>query len=367
MSGEFEGYQESEGAPNNTQYDYTNAPTISAEQSPYDPTITATAYPIDDSSAEAAAAASGIDKLVDKVGKIGVLILINVSSVILLISSGASCFVGGLSCVGVSAYVFSVAIISFLISLIYIILLRHTTALENQEGLHHGMGWFFVVWWIAGSFTATFSAPCCIVTGNGYFASWAGLFGSIMYLKLVSPIVQSKIASGTSALALGNLFGCMLCSIIVLIGASVEEAALHSGIRAYGIAVGAVSVVAVGICSLLARNTSADNAKTFSYIMASLVIWWVIGTLVLTFSAEGFPITGNVYFGCFFGIYFCVLALRDTTLWATILNGAAKAAAGVVANTATEAQEGSYVSATTEPQYVGSDAYATSNTDGMDF
>lgn len=64
---------------------------------------------------------------------------------------------------------------------------------------------------------------------------------------------------------------------------------------------------------------------------------------------------------------FVCLALRDTTLWATILNGAAKAAAGVVANTATEAQEGSYVSATTEPQYVGSDAYATSNTDGMDF
>jgi len=90
---------------------------------------------------------------------------------------------------------------------------------------HQVLAWFFFVWWLAGGCAGTFSAPFGTLS-NGYFAAWAGIFISGLFLAIVSPIFKSFADKAKSAIlvneAVLDQVGLVIASIIEVIAASVR-------------------------------------------------------------------------------------------------------------------------------------------------
>eukprot|EP00591_Stephanopyxis_turris_P005226 CAMPEP_0195521958 /NCGR_PEP_ID=MMETSP0794_2-20130614/19766_1 /TAXON_ID=515487 /ORGANISM="Stephanopyxis turris, Strain CCMP 815" /LENGTH=382 /DNA_ID=CAMNT_0040651623 /DNA_START=44 /DNA_END=1192 /DNA_ORIENTATION=- len=380
---EFEGYQETDASTSEVQYEsMSSQPQVEEDpQSPY----VADAVPVEgeaekvEGAAAAVAAAEGkINAIIEKVGKFGLLMGIFVVSLIYTIAAGCACYVpydGGVAygCVGIYGYAFATGIISLLLSLAYIIILRYTQILANDGHVgHQVLAWFFFVWWLAGGCAGTFSAPFGTLS-NGYFAAWAGIFISGLFLAIVSPIFKSFADKAKSAIlvneAVLDQVGLVIASIIEVIAASMGFGETSSatkfddyGYNAYGVSVGVVSVI-FGTLAIFLVMQSAQNpsfAKFFSWISYFLWGWWLLGFAVMTFRAPFFSV-GNGYFACVAALYFTTRVLRTTSMFQSLAARAGRMIGGPVgaaAVTATYAAE-------EEPQYASSNAYVSE--EGMDF
>eukprot|EP00750_Incisomonas_marina_P031505 INCI8209.1.p1 GENE.INCI8209.1~~INCI8209.1.p1 ORF type:complete len:363 (+),score=52.49 INCI8209.1:265-1353(+) len=360
---EFEGYQESgETSPSDVQYESMNAqPTSDPEAgSPY---ATATAEPVEQNDAAKAvgAAESRVAALVKKAGKNGILLGIFVASLVYMIAGGTVCFEGGtLTCVGVSAYAFSAGLISMIVSAVYICLMRFTQMLPDGSIAHRIFAWFFAVWWLGATGTGTFVGPAqFLTTSNGYFAAWGGLFFSLVFLFLVSPIFKAQADKMKAALvnqSFTDQIGLIFSSVVVLIEASATYVA--DGYSAYAVSTAVISIVftSVTIFLVTSKDQNPSFVRAFAWITAFLFVWWVVGFCVMTFN-QPFPTTGNGYFASIAAVFFSMRLMQATSLWKAMtdkMSGIVGAGGG----NATATTEG-------EPQYASSAAYETE--EGMDF
>lgn len=377
MSNEFEGYQDNSAAPGpqyesmaaQPQYDPETGEAPIAEAYPVGEPIEATAHGVESVAEKANAQIAGF---LDKIGKMGMLLGIMVTSLIYTIASGATCWsvispgVAVLGCAGIYGYAFSVGMISFLGSLIYIILLRYASGLENNNLVENIAAWFFAVWWIAGAGAGTFSAPFTS-SSNGYFSAWGAVFFSVAYLLAVSPIAKAQMARLKDAVAgqaFGDQIGIIVCSVIELIDASASCGVCVS-YEAFAVSLGVISIVITAISIFLVKSNNASQAyaSAFSAISIFLFIWWAVGFCVVTFHSP-FLNTGNGYFASLGALLFATRLVRTTSMWQQLEAKAKLAAAGAgVGQTANDAP-------TTAATYAEEPDYApsyTENSEGMDF
>lgn len=71
------------------------------------------------------------------------------------------------------------ALAAGVVSVVLVLALIFIPALQENKKV---LGWFFVVWWVAGAGVNTF-AGIFQITGNGYFSSWLCLAASVMLLS----------------------------------------------------------------------------------------------------------------------------------------------------------------------------------------
>jgi len=211
-------------------------------------------------------------------------------------------------CVDEYAYAVAIGIISFVVSVVMIVL--YLCAKGVAEKVQPVVAVFLFLWWVAGFIVVTFEAPfpsACgtspAVTGyqtsgaasnrgggtaNGYISVWIAFFASIMYMMSI-PQVQGA-CSGISSksgedgmmlmpLALGSLIvmaqGCFDCNKSEY-GPSVDCS--NSG-TAWAVAAGCISFILAVLMMLV--GALADFKK---YLFAFLTFWWFVCIAVLTFS-----------------------------------------------------------------------------------
>ena len=173
----------------------------------------------------AAKAAGAMNKLVGQIGKLGVVLVIAVASLIYTIAAGTATFGTAYGYNALGGYAFSVGIISLVAAIVYIVILKFVPTLAANDMIHRIFGWYFAVWWLAGTITGTFAGPFQTNTGNGYFAAWGALLFSLFYLSMVSPIFKGRVEQMQKVVvdqSFSDLIGLTACSIIELIAASVR-------------------------------------------------------------------------------------------------------------------------------------------------
>jgi hypothetical protein len=158
---------------------------------------------------------------------------------------------------------------------------------------------FLALWWTIGAFVLTFQLYK--FTGNGYFACWVGAITSILWacecnssLKKHAETLQSKFDTTPISMLI-------LCSVVELVAASIQcdEHGRHCVDEvAYAVAVGVVSLL---FCILSLVLPQFNNIFSIC-----LLVWWIPGVYVLTFSSYSgaFTTTGNGYFSTWGALLF---------------------------------------------------------------
>jgi len=216
------------------------------------------------------------------------LILLLVASITVLVQGSIAC-TG--YCDGKTAYAITAGAISLVVALlVFARFARHTRL----------VAYLLVAWWTAGVCTFTFFGPFKSV-GNGYLASWTGLFASILILRQTAPSDVEKaeaflkgIADSPRDVLLRHilLFG----SVVVLWASSVTCSQMESceGEVAWAVACSTVSVVVMipYHTPLRAKLNDCINKGVMGFLSA----WWIAG--VVTMTGKGpFTSAGNGFFG----------------------------------------------------------------------
>ena len=107
----------------------------------------------------------------------------------------------------------------------FLLMILCVQMLPDGSIAHRIFAWFFAVWWLGATGTGTFVGPAqFLTTSNGYFAAWGGLFFSLVFLFLVSPIFKAQADKMKAALvnqSFTDQIGLIFSSVVVLIEASV--------------------------------------------------------------------------------------------------------------------------------------------------
>jgi len=182
----------------------------------------------------------------------------------------------------------------------------------------------FWSWWVAAftvmTFFGAFQTPA-FITGfyaNGFFFCWIALTYASMAL---AEGVKGKFATtgedGRLSNPVAGKFGFLL---LILVGSTIELGAAirayfdsnHSQYSIYALSVGSISIVMVLIVFVTLAVTQSDrdrNRLMYEIGLRSLAIWWLAGTLILTFGGLFNAAVDNGYFSLFYTLGACVLGL----------------------------------------------------------
>lgn len=184
---------------------------------------------------------------------------------------------------------------------------------HNEEQIRQILGFFSTAWWAAIFIVCTFFGSFKTVQfGNGYFACWIGLGTSGIAHFRHSKLAEYK--PKTSKTALPALVAIFWCSGVVM-GAGIQVyqhvsfgaiAPSNTGYNPYsGFA------IALGVVSMafsLSLIIFSEHLESAMMRLASIffIIWWLIGTMVLTFGNVFQIAYGNGYFGSYLALGFSV-------------------------------------------------------------
>lgn len=253
----------------------------------------------------------GHEQVLDKVSRLTgdaprELLVVFIASIIVLIAASASC--GSFVCTGwnIWAIICSVASILACSTVIAMKLLRMRD--EQVESLLPKLAFGLVLLWVVGTGIMTFKDPFRI-TGNGYFAAWVALSGSILLLLTLRGM-QGPLATAASPGSEVPLL--TLASAVLLLQSLIDIGSGSVRIGSSWIIAMIVSCtsLAIGTCFILAR----DRVRRFMGITGLLLgLLWAIAVGVLTF---GYPytFTGNGYFSCWGG-FACSVVLSYKHYW----------------------------------------------------
>jgi len=156
------------------------------------------------------------------------------------------------------------------------------------------------LWWFISAGILTFSGPF-LVTSNGYFCCWAGVFFATM--ALISPEAMKEKAGG-----LGFVNGLFVASIIMLCALPSK---MGSGKPYGGESVFSLIVVIVTLLAILAFQYKGMFATLKGYFFSLLAVVWVVMAALLTFRGP-FVQTGNGYFASWVGAFCCVMVASSS-------------------------------------------------------
>jgi len=224
-----------------------------------------------------------------------------VSSVTLMVQASQNC-IDLDHCDNELAFAVAVGAISTAFLLLFLLYQRVCNTAAPQ--LKQGLSLFLTLWWFIGANVFTFDKPYRY-TSNGYFASWAGAISSALWACECCGSLKDNANSLRSVVGSSPLAGIAACSLIELIAAAIvcDDGQNCEDERGWAVACGAVSL-AVALLALLLGSYLAQH---YNLISAFLLVWWIPGVWVLTFSAYTGNFanqTGNGYFACWGALVF---------------------------------------------------------------
>lgn len=224
-----------------------------------------------------------------------------VSSVTLMVQASQNC-IDNEWCKDELSFAVAVGTISTAFLLLFLVYQRVCNTAAPQ--LKQGLSLFLALWWFIGACVFTFDAPYRY-TSNGYFASWAGAISSALWACECCGSLKSNANSLISAVGSSPIAGIVACSLIELTAAAIvcDDGQNCEDERGWAVACGAVSL-AVSLAALLFASALV---RFYSLVSAFLLIWWIPGVWILTFSAYVGNFanqTGNGYFACWGALVF---------------------------------------------------------------
>lgn len=224
-----------------------------------------------------------------------------VASITLMVQASQNCIDFGW-CKDELAFAVTVGTISAILLVLFLVYQRVCNTSAPQ--LKQGLSIFLALWWFIGACVFTFDSPYRY-TSNGYFASWAGAISSALWACECCGSLKSNANSLLSAVGSSPIAGIAACSLIELITAAIvcDDGGNCEDERGWAVACGAVSLA----ISLIALLFASSVARFYSLVSVFLLVWWIPGVWVLTFSAYHGNFanhTGNGYFACWGALVF---------------------------------------------------------------
>jgi len=224
-----------------------------------------------------------------------------------MVQSSVLCGDGLVPCTGTPAYQVAVGTISGFFALCSGF--AHHSGKLTSEKAHEGISAFQFIWWIPGVIVLTFFGSYTDTTfANGYFGSWGAFFFATYSLVSVSPRFNDSLEQ------LGNSPRRALIFLVVAsgieMGASIgpcNPQSLCYSYRAFAVALGSISLF---ISLILLLGSSKIPRNVMRYTAFFMILWWVIGTGVVTFGGP-FTNTGNGYFASFAAVISSLAFLRS--------------------------------------------------------
>lgn len=154
---------------------------------------------------------------------------------------------------------------------------------------------FLFLWTFIAAGVLTFDGPF-LVTSNGYFACWGGVFFALMALGVTTSSIRER-AGG-----LGYYNALMVASIIQICAVIPEMGGSGNGQSLYSLIVCILTIILV---LAFGSYPSMDNYRFIAF--AVFAILWIVLACYVTFQGP-FLETGNGYFSAWLGCVFCVMA-----------------------------------------------------------
>jgi len=154
------------------------------------------------------------------------------------------------------------------------------------------------VWWGVAAGILTFSGPF-VVTGNGYFAVWAGFFCSALGVG----ITQDHMRDLNQTIRLATASLVIICSVPSQLGGLFDPEAIY-----------AMTLACFTLTYCIVQTNFANlisQANGFHVYMA-LALLWVVEAALVTFRGP-FNETGNGYFASWGAAFFCVVGASSKT------------------------------------------------------
>jgi hypothetical protein len=188
------------------------------------------------------------------------------------------------------------------VSLVVCVLLHAPDVASKVQPHFRFIALFFMVWWSAGFFIATFDAPY-VLTGNGFFGCWVALLAS---MSLFDNTWGLNPAAGAVRKVPIELLGLFLGSLVVLIAATYERNVYDFWTCWTAICSSVSLIVTVVLLIMMGGELSSNMGSYLPSTMLFLAGWWAVGTFLMTFFSP-FTATSNGYFGAWIALVSALL------------------------------------------------------------
>ncbi|KAH9257911.1 hypothetical protein BASA81_003930 [Batrachochytrium salamandrivorans] len=202
--------------------------------------------------------------------------------------------------IGVGAASFGIAFITMLVSLFNKF---------DSEPVKIGLSMFQFAWWIQGVIVLTFLGSFqTTLHANGYFGSWFAFFFSGLMFVSVTPFFEAKLDKEMHSPRKSIWF--LIIASAVVMGAGIGPCSPQSACYKYpawSIVLGSFSLFLSIVMFLLSGRLAASS---LAFVAKFLILWWAVGTLVVTFGGP-FTTTGNGYFFSYAGFIASIAVLQS--------------------------------------------------------
>lgn len=198
------------------------------------------------------------------------------------------------------SYAYAVAIVGLILGTAGLYLVQFAGSLYDQSlvtvpvlgncTVGYTLSMLCFVWWAVGAGILTFSGPFTI-TGNGYFATWAGFFASAMGVGLTRQHLQD----------LNNYIRLATCCIIIICSVPSTLGGFFDGEAIYAITLASLTLA---FCIIFVNFREMVASFVF-YILLALTLLWVVEAALVTFRGP-FDSTGNGYFASWGAAFLCI-------------------------------------------------------------
>eukprot|EP00980_Cylindrotheca_fusiformis_P008927 scaffold1901_cov126-Cylindrotheca_fusiformis.AAC.3 len=200
-------------------------------------------------------------------------------------------------------YTIAVGVVAILFSAAGFYLLHFSPAVYDQHlfdvpligscTIGYTLCLFLFAWWIIAAGVLTFGGPF-EVTGNGYFATWAGFFAAAMAIGLSTQRVKD----------MNNFIRLAACSFILLCAIPSKLEGDYDGEGIYAMVLAAFTLALSMMCIMASHGMNMAN-HIMLYILMALALLWVVEAGLVTFRGP-FIETGNGYFASWGAAFLCI-------------------------------------------------------------
>lgn len=225
--------------------------------------------------------------------------IVLVASIVLMIALGANYNWNDVGVSSYEGYLISVAAIAMILSFSGLIL--NKVKEDVYDKVCKPMNLAVFLYSFIGACFLTFDAPF-ITTGNGYFASWALVYGSAMTLGMKANDLGSTVKG------LGAALGLLASTVVVIIATITPIKNNRDKDEAiYALALACITFAFVFLALGMDKKGRGMPDVGYFGALAILSICWILEACIVTFRGP-FDTTGNGYFASWAAAATCTMA-----------------------------------------------------------